>query len=347
MRVRNADVGGVEVGQQADEQVRARRPSGAEIAPMAARASGARSIAASASCRPSGQPSVSSCSRARRRRRRARRSARAPARSSRRAGSAAPARRPARIAVGDQVVDVEVAVVPRGDHHAQVRRRVAQQVREDARTRRGRQALGLVDDQHDVERGLRHLGEPDGDALQRVGGRAPSSSVWPKVGRPRPRRTASARPCTKRRRVVGRLRRQPGDDRAAREVLAPPLRQQRGLAEAGRRLHHDDRAVAELRVAGGEPLADDEVPRRPRRGGLEDQLGGRAARARLCGVRHDSDPGKVAPAGGSLRPPRRRHPSHSSHRTESAAASRLAGPPEPSRAVGCRPALRSAKPSGE
>ena len=200
--------------------------------------------------------------------------------------------------VGDEIRRVDVQLVPRGDDDAQVRRLVVQQVREDAVHRRGREALGVVDDQHDVQGGLRDLGEPGGGALQLVRGRRAVEQRLreggPSASHPHRVHEALHEPP----RVVGRVRRQPGDDRAAREMLAPPLGEERGLAEARGRLDDDQRAVAELRVAGGEPLADDEVPRRPRRGRLEDQLGGRAARARLCGVRHDSDPGKVAPAGG-------------------------------------------------
>ena len=70
-----------------------------------------------------------------------------------------------RAAVGDQVVDLELAVGARRDHGAQVGRRVAQQVRQRVAGRR-RQPIGLVDDQDDVERRMRDLGEPDRHAFE-------------------------------------------------------------------------------------------------------------------------------------------------------------------------------------
>ena len=83
--------------------------------------------------------------------------------SSRKRSSAGPTR--VACAVGDQVVDVEAAIGARRDHGAQVGRRVAQQVGERlARWRR--QPVGLVDDQDDVERRLRDLGEPDRHAFE-------------------------------------------------------------------------------------------------------------------------------------------------------------------------------------
>ena len=267
IRVRNAASASAKLASQAAEQVRA----------QVARAGGdradggpgvrARSIAASASCKPSGQPSVASCSRAQ-----ASASTRAPqarAHELDRLRERKAQRRhtdPHASSVGDEIRRVDVQLVPRGDDDAQVRRLVVQQVREDTAHRRGREALGVVDDQHDVQGGLHDLGEPGGGALQLVRGRRAVEQRLreggPSASHPHRVHEALHEPP----RVVGRVRRQPGDDRAAREMLAPPLGEERGLAEARGRLDDDQRAVAELRVAGGEPLADDEVPRRPRRG---------------------------------------------------------------------------------
>ena len=71
-------------------------------------------------------------------------------------------------------------------------------------------------------------------------------------------------------RIVRLIDRQPPDDGTGLEPFASPLAEERGLAEAGRRRHGDDRRLGELesRETQVRPL---ELPLRPaRRGGLED-----------------------------------------------------------------------------
>jgi hypothetical protein len=59
-------------------------------------------------------------------------------------------------------------------------------------------------------------------------------------------------------------------------MLAPPLREERGLAVARGGLHHDDGAVAERVAAGLQALARQLVARHPRRRDLEEEIVGRA-----------------------------------------------------------------------
>ena len=161
----------------------------------------------------------------------------------------APGRRAMHCAVGDQVVDLEPAVGARRDHGAQVGRRVAQQVGQ--RLARRRRAAGRPRRRSGRRRAP--TARPRRARPSRLRGRSaapPSSSVWPKVGRPAAARTASARPARSAATSSLRLRRQPGHDPALRQMLAAPLREQRGLAEAGRRLHQDHRAVAQALVVG-------------------------------------------------------------------------------------------------
>ncbi len=182
------------------------------------------------------------------------------------------------LTVVDEVVDAELAVCAGGDDDAQVGRRVAKQVRQRL-DRRRRKAVGLVDDQHDVERGVGHLREPRGDAFE--GGRL----------RRRKQRVAEARPpgagangererVHQARRIVDRLRREPGDDRPARQMLAPPLREERRLAESGGSLHEDDRVPAHAVVGREQPFARDEVARHTRRRDLEQEVADAARKRR-------------------------------------------------------------------
>jgi hypothetical protein len=71
--------------------------------------------------------------------------------------------------------------------------------------------------------------------------------------------------------VVARLRQQPGDDGAAGQVLAPPLRQQRGLAVAGRRHHDTDRRCV-VAGAGLQLRPHQQMRRHARRRDLQQQV---------------------------------------------------------------------------
>jgi hypothetical protein len=180
------------------------------------------------------------------------------------------------VAIGEQVIDLEAMVGARGHHHAQVRRCIAQQIAQRLE-RRGWQALGLVDDQHDVEGRLRHLGQPGGDAFeagrrrrfdQRVAeGRAPGAGAH-----------RQGQALHEARHVVLRLRGEPRHHGAARQMLTPPLRQQRCLAEAGPCLHHDHRKVAQLRVVGLQARPCHLMARHARRRDAQQQVVGGCAR---------------------------------------------------------------------
>jgi hypothetical protein len=176
------------------------------------------------------------------------------------------------VPVVDQFLDAQRAVGARGDDDAQVGGRVAQQVHEHVE-RLGGQAIDLVGDEHDVQRRLRHLGEPGRDAFDRVAGRP---------GQQRVAEGGPARADAHRERqrlhetsgIVLRLRRKPRDDSPARQALAPPLRQQRGLPVAGRCLHDRDGLLQQARVAGQQPLARHQMARHAGRGDLEQQVAG-------------------------------------------------------------------------
>ena len=147
----------------------------------------------SASWRPSGQPSVSSCRRAH--------SVVVDA------GAEALAHQHDRLVelesehrraddgalpVVDEVVEREMAVRARGHDHMEVRRRIAQQVHERVADRRGRcSASSTISTTSSAvcANSASQVVMPS-----RPPGAAASSSVWPKVGRPARQRTASARP---------------------------------------------------------------------------------------------------------------------------------------------------------
>ena len=180
------------------------------------------------------------------------------------------------------------AIAARGHDHPQVGRRVAQQVGERL-ARLLWQPLGLVHDQHQVERRLRDLGQPGGDAFhacrrcrfeQRVAETRPGSAD---THRQRQGLHQALR-------VVLRLRQQPGDHRPVRQMLEPPLRQQRGLAEAGRRLHQHHRVVAQARVASEQPRAHHQVTRHARRRDLEQQVIRRPGAGQVRRSRHVTQP---------------------------------------------------------
>ena len=123
---------------------------------------------------------------------------------------------------------------------------------------------------------LRHLGQPDRDALEAAGARRLEQRVA--EGRPAGADAHRQRQALHEAlRVVLRLAPTARRRRAVRQVLAPPLRQQRGLAEAGRRLHEDHRVVAQLRLVGLQPRPRDLVARHARRRDLQQQVGDSAA----------------------------------------------------------------------
>ena len=153
IRVRNATSAGSRLASSRLTNRSCSAPACADSTETSACGSPPAAITDSASCRPSGQPSASSCRRAA-----ASRSTRAPKRAAHQLdrlvepeAQLRSGRRRVHCAVGDQVVDLELAVGARRDHGAQVGRRVAQQVGQRV-ARRRRQPVGLVDDQDDVER---------------------------------------------------------------------------------------------------------------------------------------------------------------------------------------------------
>ena len=170
MRVRKATSAGSRLASSRPTKRSRSAPRFSAISERSKRGSPAAAIAERASCRPSGQPSASSCRRAAASRSTAAAEA-GPHQLDRLLEAEAQLRRADddAVAVGDQVVDLEAAVGPRRRHRAQVRRRVAQQVGQGL-ARRLRQVVDLVDEEDDVERRVRHLGEPDGHAFQPGGG---------------------------------------------------------------------------------------------------------------------------------------------------------------------------------
>ncbi len=182
-----------------------------------------------------------------------------------------------RAAIGDQVVDLEVAVGARRDHRAQVRRRVAQQVRQRIAGRR-RQPIGLVDDQDDVERRLRDFGEPDRHPLE-PGRRRGLEQRVAEGGAAGGGADRHRQALHETRWVVVRLRRHPGHHPALRQVLAPPLGEQRRLAVARRRLHQDHRVAAQAFVVGPETWPGDLVAWHARRRDLQQEVIGDTSKA--------------------------------------------------------------------
>ena len=106
-------------------------------------------------------------------------------------------RRDARaLAVVDQVVDVEMAIGAGRHDHAQIRRRVAQQVAEGVARGGGRRSASSTISTTSsalCATSATHVVMPS-----RPPGAAASSRVWPNVGRPAAVRTASASACTSR-----------------------------------------------------------------------------------------------------------------------------------------------------
>ena len=131
---------------------------------------------------------------------------------------------------------------------------------------------------------LRHLGQPDRHAFE--AGRRDGLQQRVAEGRAaRAGANGERQALHEARDVVLRLRRQPRHDPALRQMLAAPLRQQRGLAEAGRRLHQDHRVVAQLLVVGLQAGPRDLVARHARRRDLQQQVvwsAGRVTEKRGC-----------------------------------------------------------------
>jgi hypothetical protein len=127
--------------------------------------------------------------------------------------------------VGDEVGHAKLALGARGDHDAQVRRRVVHRVRQRLARRIG-QPVRVLDDEHDVHRRQRHLREPHRDALERGRDRALDQRV-PERLRPDPARTASASPARSARdcrRPATTARPPPRRATDARSAIAPAAR---------------------------------------------------------------------------------------------------------------------------
>ena len=75
--------------------------------------------------------------------------------------------------------------------------------------------------------------------------------------------------------VVARLGGEPGDDRAMRKVFEPPLRQQRGFAEARRRLYDDRAAIAQGSIVQPQARPQQKIPGHSRRRDLQHEVGKR------------------------------------------------------------------------
>jgi hypothetical protein len=105
-------------------------------------------------------------------------------------------------------------------------------------------------------REIRHGRQPCGQGVQRValveqGASQPCAECAAVTAQARGR----DQPFDEADRLVALVERQPGHDGGARQRFAPPLAQQRGLAETGRRLHRDDRLVCVARGVQTQALA--------------------------------------------------------------------------------------------
>ena len=246
-------------------------PCRADSDATAACRSGARSIDAAASCRPIGQPSVASC---------------------RRTQSSSVSRVEALLEDGDRLFELEPQVFrldagkiavgrelprrhcqrrARSDDDVQVGRGVVEEVGQRFAHRRLRQPLGVVEHQHRRRGEARDLRQQAGERielavrllriLQRHGveGRAPAGNPHRVKQRP-----------GEARRIVLRVERDPGDQGPLFEPQAPPLHQQRRLAEPARSNHGNGRPVAYVRPHAGKTVSRQRRPVRARRRGLED-----------------------------------------------------------------------------
>ncbi|ARF84869.1 uncharacterized protein BCN122_I1482 [Burkholderia cenocepacia] len=175
------------------------------------------------------------------------------------------------LAAREQVAGRVIEPASRGDDDMQVLRRVVQHVGERVEAG-GRQPLRVVDDQQRLHRQLRDLGQPRGQAVERTrrAGRDQPPETGPRAAGPHRLHEPLQQP----RRVVALVGRQPHDRAAERDGFAAPLREQRGLAVTGRRLHQRDRAAVERRRGEAQPCAREQLRRHARRGRLQDQFGG-------------------------------------------------------------------------
>ena len=117
-------------------------------------------------------------------------------------------------------------------------------------------------------------------ASQAVNASSASSSLSSAPVRPLPNTAAVAaqargshQPLHEAQRLVALVERQPRHDRRARQRLAAPLAQQRGLAEPGRRLHRDHRLVLEAGCIQAQALPRQQAFAQARRRCLQHQFG--------------------------------------------------------------------------
>ena len=172
---------------------------------------------------------------------------------------------------GEQVAGRVIEPAPGRDDHPQVLRRVVQHVGQRVEAG-GWQPLRVVDDQQRVDRQLRDFGQPRGQPLQRAGGTVRNQA--PEAG---PRATGAHRlhePLQQARCVVALVGGQPHDGTAQCKGFAAPLREQRGLAVAGRRLHERDGPRVERRRGKAQPRTREQLRRHARRGRLQHEFGG-------------------------------------------------------------------------
>ena len=192
------------------------------------------------------------------------------------------------LAVVDQVVDARWQSLRAATHHPQVGRRVAQQVGQRL-ARLLWQALGLVDDQHHVERRLRDLGQPGGDAFQHPSatplraacGRNPAGRRRHAPPAPAPAPGASGCPA-----AAPAARRPPRRAPDARVAIAPAARSCRsrpGPAPGP----PGGRAGARRRQ---QPRAHHQVTRHARRRDLEQQVVRRPGAGQVRRSRHGIQP---------------------------------------------------------
>ncbi|EDT42252.1 hypothetical protein BamMEX5DRAFT_1941 [Burkholderia ambifaria MEX-5] len=175
---------------------------------------------------------------------------------------------------GEQVAGRAIEPAPARDDHTQVLRRVVQHIGQRVEAG-GRQPLRVVDDQQRVDRQLRDFGQPRGEPLQRA--RRAARDQAPEAG---PRATGAHclhETLQQARRVVSLVGGQPYDRAAERERFAAPLREQRRLAVAGRRLHEHHGPGVERRRGEAQPRTREQLRRHARRGRLQHEFGGGAS----------------------------------------------------------------------
>ena len=174
------------------------------------------------------------------------------------------------LSVGHEIVDVQVAVGARSHDHPQIRRSVSHQV-DKGFARRSRQAIGLVDEQDDIQRRLRQFREPYRDPLETARAYGVKQGVS-ESRTPGPAPDCQGEALRQALWFVLLLGKEPRDNGAAGQMLEPPLGQQGSLSEARRGLDDDRRNVPNISGRGQQSCTGNKVTRNPGGRDLEQQV---------------------------------------------------------------------------